>query len=151
MIITFLGHRSLIYNDMLFQRLQETIMEHLIPNEKTLFYCGGYGDFDHLSVKACREVQKKEVNCEIVFVTPYMILSKQVGKTDIALYDSVLYPPLEKVPPKFAISRRNEWMIDQADLIIAYVTYSHGGAYTGMKYAKRKQKRVINLAEEFLM
>ena len=148
MIITFLGHRSLFYNERLFQRIQETILEYIKSDEKMLFYCGGYGDFDHLCVKACRLIQKKALNCEIVFVTPYMISSKPIGNTDITLYDSVLYPPLEKVPPRFAISRRNEWMIDQADLIIAYVKYSHGGAYTGMKYAKRKQKTMINLAEE---
>ena len=39
---------------------------------------------------------------------------------DSKLYDSTLYPPLENVPYKFAISKRNEWMINESDLIIAF-------------------------------
>lgn len=151
MIITFLGHRSLVNGTTLFENVKSIISENINSHEKISFYCGGYGDFDHLCFRACRDVQKNNPNCEIVFVTPYIISSKLPQNTDVTLYDSILYPPLEKVPPKIAILRRNEWMIDQADLIIAYVTYSHGGAYTGMKYAKRNRKRVINLAESFLI
>lgn len=43
-------------------------------------------------------------------------------------YDDVVFPPIESVLFKFAISRRNEWMIDKADVVIAYVTHSFGGA-----------------------
>jgi len=43
------------------------------------------------------------------------------------LYDDTTYPPLEDVPKKYAISRRNEWMVDQADVVVAYVTHGWGG------------------------
>ena len=65
----------------------------------------------------------------------------------LRLYDSVVYPPLEQVSLKFAISKRNEWMISQSDLVIAYVEHSFGGAYQGLHYAQRKGKRIVNLAE----
>ena len=39
-----------------------------------------------------------------------------------------MYPLLENVIPRFAISKRNEWMIDKADLIIAFVNHEYGGA-----------------------
>jgi hypothetical protein len=151
MIITFLGHRSILNCDALFEKIKSILLENTNVHEKISFYCGGYGDFDHLCARVCRDVQKNNPNCEIVFVTPYILSSKPPQSTDVTFYDSIVYPPLEKVPPKIAILRRNEWMIDQADLIIAYITYSYGGAYTGMKYAKRNRKRVINLAEELLM
>ena len=147
MIITFLGHRSIINGDAWFEKVRSVILENINFREKILFYCGGYGDFDHLCVRACRSIQMNNPNCEIVFVTPYMISSKPPRNTDITFYNSVLYPPLERVPPKFAILRRNEWMIDQSDLIVAYVEYSHGGAYRGLQYAEKKQKRIVNLAE----
>ena len=57
-------------------------------------------------------------------------------------------PPLEKVPPKYAISERNKWMVSEADLIIAYVKYARGGAYSGLQYARRRGKRIINLADD---
>ena len=39
---------------------------------------------------------------------------------------------------------------DEADLVIAYVTYSWGGAAKTLEYAKRKKKTIINLAEKNL-
>ena len=41
---------------------------------------------------------------------------------------------------------RNEWMVDSAELVIAYVKYSWGGASKTLEYAKRKMKQIINLA-----
>ena len=66
---------------------------------------------------------------------------------ELRIYVSFIYPPLEKVPLKFAINKRNEWMIDQSDFVIAYVEHSFGGAYQSLKYAYRKGKRIVNLAK----
>lgn len=62
-------------------------------------------------------------------------------------YDSVLYPPPERVPLRFSILRRNEWMATEAELILAYVRYGRGGAYRALSYAMSRKKRIINLAE----
>ena len=62
-------------------------------------------------------------------------------------YDGIIYPPLENVPPRFCISRRNEWMVDEANLVIAFVKYSWGGAAKTLEYAKRKKVKSFNLAE----
>ena len=67
---------------------------------------------------------------------------------DMHLYDSTVYPPLENVPLRFAILRRNEWMAQNADLVIAYVKYSHGGASKAMNFAIKNGKKVINIAEQ---
>ena len=42
-------------------------------------------------------------------------------------------------------------MVDEADLVIAYVMYSWGGAAKTLEYAKRKKKTIINLAEKNLL
>ena len=55
---------------------------------------------------------------------------------------------LENVPPKYAIIRRNEWMVDKADLLLAYITYGWGGAARTYRYAKRKGIPIVNLADE---
>ncbi len=62
-------------------------------------------------------------------------------------YDSVVYPGIEDKPPKFAITYRNRYMIDKADLVIAYINHEWGGAYKTYSYAKRKGKRIINLGK----
>ncbi|MBQ3489992.1 MAG: hypothetical protein IJA86_05345 [Clostridia bacterium] len=61
--------------------------------------------------------------------------------------DTSIYPPIEQVPPRFAISKRNEWMMANADLIIAYVNHEYGGAYQSLRVAKRKKKKIINICD----
>ena len=150
MVISFLGHRSLYNRNDLFERVKQAIIENVDFSDGVVFLCGGYGDFDDLCARVCRSIKKERGNCEIVFVTPYMAVRQQekIKKwIELGIYDSVIYPPLEKVPLKFAINKRNEWMIDQSDFVIAYVEHSYGGAYQSFGYAKRKKKRIVNLTE----
>lgn len=150
MIITFCGHGTLTVSEKLTLQIQNTILDNIKPGEPTTFYCGGYGDFDSLCAKVCRKLKSLLPDSEIVFVTPYITPSQQERLKyllDTNLYDSTLYPPLENVIPRFAITKRNEWMMDQADLIIAYVNRSFGGAFKTLEYARKRKKRIINLAE----
>lgn len=150
MIITFVGHSSLYKKSELSGILKKTIMDRIACKEPVSFYCGGYGDFDTLCAKVCHFIKQERNDCEIVFITPYITESQQ-GKINYLIknnvYDSVIYPPLEKIPFKFAIRKRNEWMVDQADLVIAYVEYTSGGAYKTLCYAQKRKKHIINLAK----
>ena len=67
---------------------------------------------------------------------------------DPMYYDGSVYPPLETVPRRYAISKRNEWMVEQADVIISCVTHGWGGAATTLTYANRKKKSIISVAPE---
>ena len=58
-----------------------------------------------------------------------------------------VYPPIEKTPPRFAISKRNEWMMANADLIIAYVNHTYGGAYKSLGIAVQRKKKIINICD----
>ena len=150
MIITFLGHSKIYEKEKLYEYLENIIKENIVCGDKTVFYCGGYGDFDDLSLKACKAIESQGNNFEIVFVTPYITESYQ-KKMDFllkaGLYNSTVYPPLENVPYRFSISKRNEWMVCEADLIIAYINHSYGGAYKTFEYALKKKKKIINLGE----
>lgn len=150
MIISFFGHKTIRGCYELSTQIENAISENIHYKEKVFFYCGGYGEFDMTSASVCRNISKIYKNCEVVYVAPYMTEAhKQKFKQymDIKMYDSVVFPPLEKVPPKLAIIKRNEWMVEQADLIIACVEHTFGGAYTAIEYARKKKKRVINLYE----
>lgn len=147
MVITFLGHRSVYNRDELSKKVKKAIMENIDRENNTVFFCGGYGDFDNLCACTCKAIKKERPNCEIVLITPYINKPQREG-SGTKLYDFILYPPLESVPLKFAISKRNEWMVDQADLVIAYIDRAYGGAYKSFCYAKRKKKRIVNLADK---
>ena len=147
MIITFCGHSNCLFSDEEKEKLKQLLIKEIRKNPTCKFYLGGYGDFDSLCLLTLRELKTDFPDIELLFITPY--LDKNYSKLEFAKYhyDDVIFPPLESVPRKFAILKRNEWMVDSADLVIAYVKYSWGGAAKTLKYAKRKKKLIINVAE----
>ena len=69
-------------------------------------------------------------------------------ETILRQYDSTVYPPLETVPRRFAISHRNRWMVESADVVVAYVLHDWGGAATTLRCAKQKKKQIISYRDE---
>ena len=150
MIISFAGHAKLSSHDSIKEIVKEQIRKNIVGAEKVICYLGGYGDFDAICARACKELKEEEISIESVFVTPYMDFSSQAKLKDLqtcGLYDVVMYPPLEGVPPRFAILKRNEWMMKNADLVIAYVDHEYGGAYQSLRMARRRKKKIINVCE----
>ena len=147
MIITFCGHSQAIFTDEEKSVLRNILVDEINKNPTCKFYLGGYGDFDGLCLRTLKELKNDFPEIELIFITPY--LDKNYSKLEFAKYhyDDIIFPPLESVPRKFAILKRNEWMVEQADLVIAYVMYSWGGAVKTLEYAKRKKKRIINIAK----
>ena len=146
MIISFCGHSNCLFNDDIKEQLKTIIRNEIIKNPTCKFYLGGYGDFDGLCLRTLKDLKADFPEVELIFITPY--LDKNYSKLEFAKYhyDDVIFPPLESVPRKFAILKRNERMVEEADLVIAYVKYSWGGAAKTLEYAKRKKKTIINLA-----
>ena len=70
-------------------------------------------------------------------------------KTDFGFYHSfTIYPEgMETVHPKFAIEKRNQWMIDQSKYCVCYINHMYGGAYKFVRRAKKQGVRLINLGE----
>ena len=146
MIITFCGHSNCLFSDEEKEKLKQLLIKEIRKNPTCKFYLGGYGDFDSLCLRTLRELKKEFQSIELIFITPY--LDKNYSKLEFAKYhyDDIIFPPLESVPRKFAILKRNEWMVDSADLVIAYVKYSWGGAAKTLEYAKRKKVPIVNVA-----
>lgn len=139
MLVTFCGHSQVSNSDAVAATLK-TVIDDLIAEGATEFYLGGYGEFDNMAAHAVREAKAAHPEIVSMLVIPYMNRD-----FDPALYDNSVYPPLETVPLKFAISKRNEWMIDQADVVVSCITHGWGGAATTLRYAQRKKKRIISV------
>jgi len=150
MLLTFAGHSTVSSYDKIKEIVKEQIRNNIINEKYVACYLGGYGDFDKLCACACRELKKDFPSIEVIYVAPYISLSEQTKIKEmqsIGLYDSSIYPPIESVPPRFAIVKRNEWMITSADLVIVYINHCYGGAYKSFEIAKRKKKRIINVCD----
>ena len=150
MIISFAGHSFVPYGNTVKEIVKTQIRNNVTSNEPIICYLGGYGDFDSICACACRELKQKYPSLELVYITPYLNLSEQEKIKEMqrsGLYDTSIYPPIENTPPRFAISKRNEWMMAAADLVIVYVNHNYGGAYKSFRAAKRCGKKIINICD----
>ena len=81
------------------------------------------------------------------FVSCSVVLAYIHSQTE-AIWEDTLFPEeLEGVFPRFAIDRRNRWLIARADMAVVYVVSSTGGAAKYAAIAQRQGLQVINLAQ----
>lgn len=137
MIVTFCGHAELGGRDEVEKWLYD-VTGQLIEEGANTFYLGGYGAFDALAAAVLRRQQQRYPHIERVLVLAYLR-----PRPDAADYDDTLYPPLEKAPLRYAISRRNRWMVEAADVVVAYVLRDWGGAAATLRCARQKHKRIL--------
>ncbi len=142
MVIVFCGHSNYIQNTN-----DETNILHVLEVEAGNTLCeiflGGYGRFDDFALLCAKKFKQRHPNAKLILITPYLKNAKM--NLEKATFDSIIYPNLEHVPPRYAISHRNKWMIEQADIVVCYVSHKYGGAYAMYADAKRKGKRIHNL------
>ena len=136
-MVTFCGHREVQEPEKVRKWLYETV-SGLILDGADVFYLGGYGGFDRMALTVVNKAKEVHTGVRAILVLPYLDRSM-----DLDAYDGSIYPPLEKVPRRYAISRRNRWMVDQADVVVAYVIHEWGGAATTLRYAEAKRKTIM--------
>ena len=137
MKITFCGHKEVADRESVEQWIY-SVCTDLIARGASEFYLGGYGSFDYLCAATLRELKKVHPHIRLVLILPYLNSSMLTDG-----YDETIYPPLESVPKRFAISRRNEWMVRESDAVVAYVTHGWGGAVKTLEYARRQKKEIL--------
>ena len=149
MIVTFLGHRDFIPDNECKERMI-SIFDELVRDNAVEFYLGGYGRFDDFAYSCCEIYAKAHPKASLVFVTPY--ITEEYQRNHLAeieeKYHSIIYPEIEMVPKRFAITYRNRYMVDKADLVICYVKREWGGAFQAIKYAIGRGKKVLNIADK---
>ena len=145
---TFAGH-ACVYSPSVKQRLEAEIEVFLSGTDSAVFYVGGRGDFDRMAAAAVRAARERhrDKKIQLYLVEPYMHEGlNRYKENNEMLYDGVIIPhELLGIPPKAAITMRNRWMVDQSDLLIAFVQRDFGGAYEMLKYARRKNVTVVNI------
>ena len=141
---TFFGHRILNKDikDLLTRQIDNLIAEYGV----NVFYVGNNGQFDYLVAEVLRKLKSRNPQISYSIVLAY--LPEREKEHNQLSYTETIYPEgLEDTPPRFAISKRNQWMVMQSDYVIAYVEHSFGGAAQFTEYARKKHRMVINLAD----
>lgn len=144
MTVTFFGHSDVSLD---IQSLPEAVLIELIETHgATMFYVGNSGGFDFLVQRTLERIKKEKPQIEYAVALAYLTDNlRKFGETN---YAKTVFPEcMDHVHPKYAIDKRNRWMIDKADVVVTYVTHPFGGAAKLKLLAEKKGKRIVNLPE----
>lgn len=141
---TFFGHSDTPWE--IQQNLEEILSKLIETRNVNTFYLGNQGNFDRIALKALKNLKNTYTDINFMIVLAYIPHKKSSDSNDI--HSDTIYPEcLENTPPKYAIIKRNLWMIDKCDYVVTYVKYHFGGAAKFKLISERKSKTVINLAD----
>ena len=139
------GHRKIDHMRQINDQLAPLIKNLIQTKPYVAFLIGRNGEFDEYAASIIKKAQKElgKENNEITLVLPYKVSDLPYYEQ---YYDHIIIPEsVSEAHPKSAITFKNRWMVEQSDLVIVYVERDKGGAYTAMKYAKKRNKKIINL------
>lgn len=117
----------------------------LIENKNVnMFYVGNQGKFDAYARYVLRDLKKSHSCINYAVVLAYMPGERK--EWDYEDYSDTVYPDdLENTPPKYAITKRNRWMIDKSRYVITYITHPWEARYSLKNLRKRKEKLLLIL------
>lgn len=144
--VALFGHRE-IEDLRSVDRLLLPVLKELVYNKRYItFLIGRNGEFDEYAASLIKKLQREsgKENSDLTLVLAYTVAKMEDYEK---YYDSIIIPEaLYGKHPKSAITLKNQWMVEQSDLVIVYLERKKGGAYRAMKYADKNNKKVIELS-----
>ena len=134
---TFFGHRDAPRE--ILPNLHAALLDLIENHSVQKFYVGNQGAFDAM---VRRQLSMLEKTHGIHYYVVLAYLPKQPSNPETASH--TLYPEgLETVPLRFAICKRNLWMLERSEFVIVYTRNTTGGAVRFRQLAERKGRTVI--------
>ena len=122
--------------DKIYNEIENLIIKHNV----TTFYVGNQGNFDILAYNALTSIKDKYPNINI-----YIVLAYIPNHNNENLSNSIIPEGIELIHPRYAISKRNTWMIEHSEYVIYYITHNFDGASKFVEKARKKNKIMIGL------
>ena len=140
MTVSFFGHRDA--GEGIKSKIKEVVIDLIENYNADKFLVGNNGSFDNMVRCILSDAEKNYPHIKYSVVLAYLPTENRVRED----YSHSVYPEgLEGVPLRFAISKRNELMVQQSETVVTHVTRTYGGAYRFKTFAEKKGKRVINI------
>ena len=141
MVVSFFGHKNT--PSTVKPLLEQTVQQLIEENEEITFLAGTHGSFDLMVQSVLKEAAERypEISC-------YIVLSYLPMGNNEQYELPTFYPEgTEFVPKRFAISFSNNYMVNECDTVVCYISHDWGGAAQFVEKAKKRGKAIINLAE----
>jgi uncharacterized phage-like protein YoqJ len=124
------------------------LADHMLPGDKVI--TGMALGWDTALALAARELHIPYI-AAVPFVGQQKMWpqeSKNLFIDLLATADSIKYVCAPGYAP-WKMQKRNEWMVDEADVILALWNGSEGGTGNCIQYAQQKEKKIVNLWDEY--
>lgn len=139
MICTFIGARDTPFT--LREHIKKAVV-NLIFKGVYEFCVGNNGNFDHMVQSVLFEL-RSEYNIKFDIVLSYIDEVALIGNQAFTIYPE----ELANVPKRFAISKRNDYLLKKSNIVICYVNNTYSNSYKFTQKALKKGYTVINLSK----
>ena len=139
MVCTFFGHRDA--PDFLKESIEREIIQ-LVKNESVeVFYVGNNGNYDFLVQRILSKLSQSMGGFEY-----YIVLSSLSERALSGNQENTIFPEgLERVPPRFTIAKRNEWLIKNSHFALVYLKHGFSNSAKWIDKAEKKGLKIINI------
>ncbi len=140
MVCTFFGHRDA--QPCIREKLKEEIYK-LVEIGVDSFLIGNNGNFDFIVQNLLSEICK-----ETPFIDYKIVLSKLNEQVLSKNQEKTVFPlGFETFSPRFAISKRNEWLIKNSSFAIVYAKNKFSNSHKLLLKSLKSGLTVINIAD----
>ena len=150
----FTGHRDIDPRNI--QSIKEKLREIIINcvnDGFTDFYNGGARGFDLLAAEAVLELKKTYPSLRLHIIVPCSNQTRGWREADVIRYENATFlaDEVKCLSPVYfdgCMQVRNRYMVDNSELLIAYLERASGGSGYTVRYAEGQGKSVINIFDE---
>lgn len=137
---TFIGHTDFAKTDS--SSIYKAIKTLIEKEDVTTFYVGTHGNFDRMVYRCLCQLENR-YNIKTIVVLSHLNRTNQYYDMSKTIFPDVL----TKTPPRFAITKRNQYMISQSQYMICGVNNTLSNSYRFAKEAQKRGLKVINIGE----
>ena len=150
----FIGHRTIPKTQETEQKIYNTIEKLITTKQVNTFYFGSKSQFNDLCYEQVTKLKKIYPHIKRIYLrAEYPVISKDYEDYLLEQYEETEFPQTVLGAGKVSYIKRNYEMINRSDFCVIYYdkTFAPANRTSGtelaLDYAVKKQKQVINLAQ----
>ena len=150
----FTGHRDIDPASVPFIRAKlREILIKCIDDGYCDFYNGGARGFDLMSAEEVLKLKEEYPHIRLHIIVPCSNQTRGWREEDAVLYEKITSSAdgVKCLSPFYfdgCMQIRNRYMVDNSQLLIAYMERASGGSAGTVKYAEEKGKEIVNIFDE---
>ena len=143
--VAFTGHRETKKEEI--ENLSQTVVS-LIERGARVFYCGMAKGFDLFAAECVLALKEQYPDISLIACIPCYGQEKNYSEADKKRYVQILSKTTQNILVsenyfKGCMQKRNRYMADRADLLVAHLKKEQGGTAYTVNYFLKKNKEIV--------